>query len=81
MLLRRQVEAPPLAKATVLLRGRARHEWCYSPRNFPATVTAVGSGQTSMTIYGSQAADQVVMVDGMRLNLLEGSGQFSGIYL
>ena len=45
------------------------------------TVTAVGSGQTSMTIYGSQAADQVVMVDGMRLNLLEGQGQFSGIYL
>ncbi|MGQ0736962.1 MAG: TonB-dependent receptor [Acidobacteriota bacterium] len=45
------------------------------------TVTAVGSGQTSMTIFGSQAADQVVMVDGMRLNLLEGSGQFSGIYL
>ena len=44
-------------------------------------VTPVGSGQTSMTIYGSQAADQVVMVDGMRLNLLEGSGQFSGIYL
>ena len=44
-------------------------------------VTAVGSGQTSMTIFGSQAADQVVMVDGMRLNLLEGSGQFSGIYL
>ena len=44
-------------------------------------VTAVGSGQTSMTIYGSQAADQVVMVDGMRLNLLEGQGQFSGIYL
>ena len=26
-------------------------------------VTPVGSGQTSMTIYGSQAADQVVMVD------------------
>jgi hypothetical protein len=45
------------------------------------TVTAVGSGQTSMTIYGSQAADQVVMVDGMRMNLLEGQGQFSGIYL
>lgn len=45
------------------------------------TVTPVGSGQTSMTIYGSQAADQVVMVDGMRLNLLEGSGQFSGVYL
>jgi len=45
------------------------------------TVTAVGSGQTFMTIYGSQPADQVVMVDGMRLNLLEGSGQFSGIYL
>ena len=45
------------------------------------TVTAVGSGQTSMTIFGSQAADQVVMVDGMRLNLLEGQGQFSGIYL
>jgi hypothetical protein len=45
------------------------------------TVTAVGSGQTSMTVYGSDASDQVVMVDGMRLNLLEGSGQFSGIYL
>jgi hypothetical protein len=45
------------------------------------TVTPVGSGQTSMTIYGSSSADQVVMVDGMRLNLLEGSGQFSGIYL
>jgi hypothetical protein len=44
-------------------------------------VTPVGSGQTSMTIYGSQASDQVVMVDGMRLNLLEGQGQFSGIYL
>jgi hypothetical protein len=34
-----------------------------------------------MTVFGSQASDQVVMVDGMRLNLLEGSGQFSGIYL
>lgn len=44
-------------------------------------VTPVGSGQTSMTIYGSATADQVVMVDGMRLNLLEGQGQFSGIYL
>jgi len=44
-------------------------------------VTPVGSGQTSMTIYGSAMADQVVMVDGMRLNLLEGQGQFSGIYL
>jgi hypothetical protein len=48
----------------------------------PGTVvTPVGSGQTSMTIHGSSSADQVVMVDGMRLNLLEGSGQFSGIYL
>jgi hypothetical protein len=44
-------------------------------------VTPVGSGQTSMTIYGSSSADAVVMVDGMRLNLLEGQGQFSGIYL
>jgi hypothetical protein len=44
-------------------------------------VTPVGSGQTSMTIYGSAAADLVVMIDGMRLNLLEGQGQFSGIYL
>jgi hypothetical protein len=44
-------------------------------------VTPVGSGQTSMTIYGSQSGDAVVMVDGMRLNLLEGQGQFSGIYL
>ena len=45
------------------------------------TVTPVGSGQTSMTIYGSSSGDAVVMVDGMRLNLLEGQGQFSGIYL
>jgi hypothetical protein len=45
------------------------------------TVTAVGSGQTSMTIHGSRSNDQVVMVDGMRINLLEGDGQFSGIYL
>src|SRR5919106_429354 len=45
------------------------------------TVTPVGSGQTSMTIYGSRSDDAVVMVDGMRLNLLEGNGQFSGIYL
>src|SRR5919106_2167772 len=45
------------------------------------TVTPGGSGQTSMTIYGSRSDDAVVMVDGMRLNLLEGNGQFSGIYL
>ncbi|MEW6321897.1 MAG: TonB-dependent receptor [Acidobacteriota bacterium] len=45
------------------------------------TVTPVGSGQTSMTIYGSTSADAVVMLDGMRINLLEGSGQFSGVYL
>ena len=45
------------------------------------TVTPGASGQTSMTVHGSQAADQVVMVDGMRLNLLEGQGQFSGIEL
>ncbi len=48
----------------------------------PGTIiTPVGSGQTSMTIFGSDASDQVVQVNGMRLNLLEGSGQFSGIYL
>ena len=35
------------------------------------TVTAVGSGQTAMTVYGSRFNDQVVMVDGMRINLLE----------
>ena len=45
------------------------------------TVTAVGSGQTAMTVHGSRYEDQVVMVDGMRINLLEGQGQFSGIYL
>jgi hypothetical protein len=45
------------------------------------TVTPVGSGQTAMTIYGSRFEDSVVMVDGMRLNLLEGNGQYSGIYL
>jgi hypothetical protein len=45
------------------------------------TVTPVGSGQTAMTVYGSRFNDQVVMVDGMRINLLEGEGQYSGIYL
>ena len=45
------------------------------------TVTAVGSGQTAMTVHGSRFNDQVVMVDGMRINLLESEGQFSGIYL
>jgi hypothetical protein len=45
------------------------------------TVTALGSGQTAMTVHGSRFNDQVVMVDGMRLNLLEGEGQYSGIYL
>ena len=45
------------------------------------TVTPVGSGQTSMTVNGSRSEDSVVMVDGMRINLLEGQGQFSGIYL
>jgi hypothetical protein len=48
----------------------------------PGTViTPGGSGQTAMTIHGSLSNDQVVMVDGMRLNLLEGQGQFSGVYL
>jgi hypothetical protein len=45
------------------------------------TVTPGGMGQTSMTIHGSVSSDQVVMIDGMRLNNLCGSGQFSGIYL
>ena len=45
------------------------------------TVTAVGSGQTAMTVHGSRFEDQVVMVDGMRINLLEAQGQYSGIYL
>ena len=45
------------------------------------TVTAVGSGQTAMTVHGSRFNDQVVMVDGMRINLLENEGQYSGIYL
>jgi Carboxypeptidase regulatory-like domain len=45
------------------------------------TVTAVGSGQTAMTVHGSRFNDQVVMVDGMRINLLESEGQYSGIYL
>ena len=48
----------------------------------PGTIVTPGaSGQTSMTVHGSQAADQVVMLDGMRLNLLEGQGQFTGIDL
>jgi hypothetical protein len=48
----------------------------------PGTViTPVGSGQTAMTIYGSRFQDAVVMLDGMRMNLLEDRGQYSGIYL
>jgi Carboxypeptidase regulatory-like domain len=45
------------------------------------TVTFFTLGQYNMTIHGSAASDMTIAVDGMRLNNLCGSGQYSGFYL
>src|SRR3954453_12435546 len=43
------------------------------------TVTPFVLGQYSMTVHGSSTADMVIAIDGMRVNNLCGSGQYSGM--
>ncbi len=58
-------------------------------RNTPAralllpgtTVTPFVLGQYSMSVHGSNTADMVIAIDGLRVNNLCGSGQFSGFYM
>lgn len=58
-------------------------------RNTPAralllpgtTVTPFVLGQYSMSVHGSSTSDMVIAIDGMRVNNLCGSGQFSGFYM
>jgi hypothetical protein len=58
-------------------------------RNTPAralllpgtTVAPFVLGQYNMTVHGSSTSDMVIAVDGMRVNNLCGSGQFSGFYM
>ena len=38
-------------------------------------------GQYNMSVHGSNTADTVIAIDGMRVNNLCGSGQFSGFYM
>ena len=44
-------------------------------------VTPFVLGQYSMSVHGSSTADMVIAIDGMRVNNLCGSGQFSGFYM
>jgi len=58
-------------------------------RNTPArallipgtTVTPFVLGQYNMRVHGSDTSDMVIAIDGMRVNNLCGSGQFSGFYM
>ncbi len=58
-------------------------------RNTPArallipgtTVTPFVLGQYNMSVHGSSTSDMVIAIDGMRVNNLCGSGQFSGFYM
>ena len=58
-------------------------------RNTPAralllpgtTVTPFVLGQYSMSVHGSSTADMVIAIDGLRVNNLCGSGQYSGFYM
>jgi hypothetical protein len=58
-------------------------------RNTPAralllpgtTVTPFVLGQYTMSVHGSSSADTVIAIDGMRVNNLCGSGQYSGFYM
>lgn len=45
------------------------------------TVTYNTLGQYNMTVHGSNASDMTIAIDGMRVNNLCGSGQFSGFYM
>jgi hypothetical protein len=58
-------------------------------RNTPAralllpgtSVTPFVLGQYSMSVHGSNTADMVIAIDGLRVNNLCGSGQYSGFYM
>jgi len=58
-------------------------------RNTPAralllpgtTVTPFVLGQYNMSVHGSNTADMVIAIDGLRVNNLCGSGQYSGFYM
>ena len=58
-------------------------------RNTPAralllpgtTVTPFVLGQYNMSVHGSNTSDMVIAIDGLRVNNLCGSGQFSGFYM
>ena len=44
-------------------------------------VTPFVLGQYTMSVHGSASQDTVIAIDGMRVNNLCGSGQFSGFYM
>ena len=58
-------------------------------RNTPAralllpgtTVTPFVLGQYTMSVHGSSSSDTVIAIDGLRVNNLCGSGQYSGFYM
>jgi hypothetical protein len=58
-------------------------------RNTPAralllpgtVVTPFVLGQYNMSVHGSSTADMVIAIDGLRVNNLCGSGQYSGFYM
>jgi len=45
------------------------------------TVTPFVLGQYNMRVHGSDTSDMVIAIDGMRVNNLCGSGQYSGFYM
>jgi hypothetical protein len=45
------------------------------------TVTPFVLGQYTMAVHGSSSADTVIAIDGLRVNNLCGSGQYSGFYM
>lgn len=48
----------------------------------PGTVvTPFVLGQYNMSVHGSNTSDMVISIDGMRVNNLCGSGQYSGFYM
>ena len=44
-------------------------------------VTPFVLGQYTMSVHGSNSSDTVIAIDGMRVNNLCGSGQYSGFYM
>jgi hypothetical protein len=45
------------------------------------SVTPFVLGQYTMSVHGSASSDTVIAIDGMRVNNLCGSGQYSGFYM